>query len=99
MNSYSTLYSNMSSLNIEDSINDDDIIITMRVDAVIELIKQFVTDNKLIPHSTNNIFKLIYMNCSSSMSEIQPSQLLFDKKLVNDILRSIDISSIPKINL
>jgi hypothetical protein len=94
------LHPMMDSLDLENTIdtnNNVEIIITIRVDKVIEHIKQFVSDNKLVPNSANDIFKLIHIDSASSIPTIHPSQLLYNKQRVIEMLNNIDLQSIPKI--
>lgn len=81
-----------------DNINEDlDIIVTIR-DDVIKKIEKLIVDNKLVPDVINDILAFIYRHSCPPNMRISPTQLIFDEKFVKEVLKDIDLTSIPKIH-
>lgn len=92
-----TLASKLTSLDINNINKDEEIVVTIRDDTVIEKIRTFISDNKLVPDVINVIFNLIYQHSCPRNMRVSPSHLLFDEKLVDELLNDIDLDSIPKV--
>lgn len=75
---------------------DEEIIVTIRDDTVMEKIRTFISDNKLVPYVINDIFNFIYQHSCPRNMRFSPSQVLFDERLVDELLNVIDLDSIPK---
>lgn len=76
------------------SLDDTDIIETLRFDEVIELVEKFVKDNNLVPHCINIGLKYLYTK-SCTVYPLYPDQILFDKKFVMNTIQNFDVSTLP----
>ena len=87
-------YVDISSLNL-----DDEVIVTLRMDDVIDQVRSFVSDNALPTNLCDIIFDQIYhINCGTELKGIHPSHLLFDQKIVSEYLKAFDINPFPKVD-
>ena len=90
------LNSKLETLNVNDSEEESDVIVTIRSDDVYEKIDKFLSDHNLVPDYAKDIFFDIHYQCSTPF-RIGPEQLLFDEKMVDDILNNLDLSDIPTV--
>lgn len=78
-------------------LKDDDIIQTLRMDEVIQIIKQYCTKNKLYGEHISHIFDAVYI-ATADKSNIRPEVLLYDLTLVQEILHKFSLDSVMQTN-
>lgn len=78
--------------------NDSDLIVTIRDDAVVAKINDFIASNNLDPRIANNLFAAIYAGSWPYPKRPHPSTLLFEESFVDDFLKNIDLSKCPKVD-
>lgn len=76
--------------------SEDDLVVTIRIDDVVELINKFVADNKLAPNMTRIILDSVIQQSGMLQCRMQPDYYLYDEKQVMGTLKSLDLSRFPK---
>ena len=86
------LTSKLETLDVNDTEDESDVTVTIRYYDVYDKINKFLTCHDLDAGYADDIFYDIHHQCSIPF-QISPQQLLFEEKMVDEILLNIDVEN------
>ncbi len=84
----------------------EDIIVTIRQEAVLEIIKKFIDQNELLPEYVNSLFRLIHEKMTRQLlgqskgpilTTFDPEYILYHEDDVNKTLASLKLDEFKKV--